>query len=205
MSGIMDLLGAALGNTTVNQMAGQLGAQPNQVENAIQMALPALMSALERNASNPQGAQSLANALQSDHDGGVLDDLMGFFQGNVTGRQANGAGILRHVLGGQQEVVQQGLSRASGLDMNQIGRLLQFLAPLIMGSLGRAARQQAPQMPGGPGGLGGLLPGLLGGANGQMRQQQPQQFDLVKMLLDQNRDGNVVDDVVRMLGGFLRR
>lgn len=210
MSGIMDLLGAALGGNSVNQMAGQLGAQPQQVENAIQMALPALMAALERNAANPQGAQSLASALEQDHDGSLLDNLAGFFQGNVVGRQSNGAGILKHMLGGQQETLQQGLSRASGLDMNQIMRLLSFLAPLIMAALGRSARRQVPQMPGGLGqgglgGLGGLLPGLLGGATGQMRQQRPQQFDLVKVLLDQNRDGNVIDDVVRMLGGFLRR
>jgi hypothetical protein len=206
MSGIMDLLDAALGGNSVQQMAGQLGAQPSQVENAIEMALPALMAALERNASDPQGAQSLASALQDDHDGGLLDNLSGFFQGNVAGRQANGDGILRHMLGGQQDMFQQGISRASGLDMNQIARLLRFLAPLIMAALGRSARRQTPQMPGGlGGGLGGLLPSLLGGATGQMRQQQPQRFDLVKVLLDQNRDGNVVDDVVRMLGGLMRR
>ncbi|WP_337869872.1 DUF937 domain-containing protein [Meiothermus sp.] len=194
MAGLMDLLGAALNENTVKQIAGQLGASDTQVQSAIGMALPALLQGLQRNAADPQGAESLANALQRDHDGGILDDLMGFL-GNA--QQGPGAGILRHVLGDQRTVVQQGIGQATGINPNQIGGLLEMLAPMVMGALGKTTRQQGT-------GVGGLFD-LLGQATGQMQQQQPQAFNLVNMLLDQNRDGNVVDDVVRMLGNFLKR
>lgn len=194
MAGLMDLLGAALNENTVKQIAGQLGASDTQVQSAIGMALPALLQGLQRNAADPQGAESLANALQRDHDGTVLDDLMGFL-GHA--QQGPGAGILRHVLGDQRTVVQQGIGQATGINPNQIGGLLEMLAPVVMGALGKTTRQQST-------GMGGLLD-LLGQATGQMQQQQPQAFNLVNMLLDQNRDGNVMDDVVRMLGNFLKR
>jgi hypothetical protein len=190
----MDLLGAALNENTVKQMAGQLGASDTQVQGAIGMALPALLQGLQRNAADPQGAESLANALQRDHDGGILDDLMGFWGHAQPGP---GAGILRHVLGGQQAAVQQGIGQATGINPGQIGGLLEMLAPVVMGALGKTTRQEGA-------GAGGLLE-LLGQATGQMQQQQPQAFNLVNMLLDQNRDGSAVDDVVRMLGNFLKR
>ncbi len=194
MAGLMDLLGAALNENTIKQMAGQLGASDTQVQSAIGMALPAILQGLQRNAANPQGAESLANALQRDHDGSLLDDLMGFL-GNA--QQGPGAGILRHVLGDQRAVVQQGIGQATGINPSQIGSLLEMLAPLVMGALGKTTRQQGM-------GAGALLD-LLGQATGQMQRQQPQAFNLVNMLLDQNRDGNVVDDIVRMLGNFLKR
>lgn len=194
MAGLMDLLGAALDENAVKQIAGQLGASNTQVQSAIGMALPALLQGLQRNAADPQGAESLANALQRDHDGSVLDDLMGFL-GHA--QQGPGAGILRHVLGEQRTVVQQGIGQAAGINPNQVGNLLEMLAPIVMGALGKTTRQQGT-------GMGGLLD-LLGQATGQMQQQQPQAFNLVNLLLDQNRDGNVVDDVVRMLGNFLKR
>jgi len=194
MAGLMDLLGAALNESTIKQIAGHLGASDAQVQGAIGMALPAILQGLQRNAADPQGAESLANALQRDHDGSVLDDLMSFL-GNA--QQGPGAGILRHVLGDQRTAVQQGIGQATGINPSQIGGLLEMLAPIVMGALGKTTRQQGT-------GVGGLLD-LLGQATGQMQRQQPQAFNLVNMLLDQNRDGNVVDDVVRMLGNFLKR
>jgi len=194
MTGLMNLLGAALNENTVKQIAGQLGASDSQVSSAIGVALPALLQGLQRNAADPQGAESLANALQRDHDGTVLDDIMGFL-GNA--QQGPGAGILRHVLGDQQAVVQQGIGRATEINPNQIGGLLEMLAPIVMGALGKTTRQQGV-------GAGGLQD-MLGQVTGQMQQQQPQAFNLVNMLLDQNRDGSVADDVVRMLGSFLKR
>lgn len=193
MSGIMDLLGAALNQNTVGQIAGQLGANQGQVQDAIGMALPALLQGLQRNASNPQGAEALSNALQS-HNGSILDNLSSFL-GNAA--QGPGAGILGHVLGGQQPAVQQGIGQAVGLSSSQIGGLLEMLAPMVMGALGKTTTQQGI----GAGGLGNIL----GQVTGQMQQQQPQAFNLVNMLLDQNHDGNVVDDVLRMVGNFLKK
>ena len=194
MSGLMDLLGGALNQGNIGQMAQQLGASENQVQSAIGMALPALLQGLQRNASNPQGASALMGALDRDHDGNILNDI-GSLLGNF--QQGPGAGILGHILGNQQPVVQQGIGQTTGLNAGQIGNLLQMLAPVVMGSLGKTTRSQGVGADG--------LAGLLGMVTGQMQQQQPQSFNMINMLLDQNRDGNVVDDVARLVGNFLKR
>lgn len=194
MNGLMDLLGGALNQGNIGQMAQQLGASEGQVQSAIGMALPALLQGLQRNASDPQGAASLMGALDRDHDGSVLDDIGGLLNGF---QQGPGAGILGHVLGTSQPVVQQGIGQATGLNAGQIGNLMQMLAPVVMGSLGKTTRSQGVGADG--------LAGLLGMVTGQLQQQQPQAFNLVNMLLDQNKDGNVVDDVFRLVGNFLKR
>ncbi|MDX2004930.1 MAG: DUF937 domain-containing protein [Meiothermus sp.] len=194
MNGLMDLLGGALNQGNIGQMAQHLGASEGQVQSAIGIALPALLQGLQRNASDPQGAASLMGALDRDHDGSVLDDIGGLLNGF---QQGPGSGILGHVLGTSQPVVQQGIGQATGLNSGQIGNLLQMLAPVVMGSLGKTTRSQGVGADG--------LAGLLGMVTGQLQQQQPQAFNLVNMLLDQNKDGNVVDDVFRLVGNFLKR
>ena len=63
MFSLEDLLGQQQGNQAVDQISQNLGANPSVVNSAIQMALPAILSGLARNAQNPQGAESLNNAL----------------------------------------------------------------------------------------------------------------------------------------------
>ena len=54
---------------------------------------------------------------------------------------ANGAGILEHVLGGQQPVVTQALAKGTGMQSDQIAQLLQIAAPLLLGLLGKQQKK----------------------------------------------------------------
>lgn len=192
MSSILETLMGQIAGGVTQQIAGKIGADQSTTSKALSAALPLLVTALARNASNPQGAQSLHQALQQDHDGGILDDVMGFLGGSVNSRAANGAGILKHVLGGQQATVQQGIAKASGLDAGSVAQLLQFAAPLVMGALGKATQQQGLDANG--------LSQFLGGQQQAAQQQAPDMMGMLGSLLDQNNDGNVVDDVFRMAG-----
>ena len=60
-----------------------------------------LVGALARNAQDPSKAGALSNALSRDHDGSVLDDVAGYLG---RGDDADGDGILGHVLGGKQQI-----------------------------------------------------------------------------------------------------
>ncbi|GAB5519877.1 MAG: DUF937 domain-containing protein [Rhodothermales bacterium] len=101
MSGLLDLLAGQLGGGTTQQISQQLGANPQQVQTAMQAAIPALVGALAKNAQSPQGAQSLASALERDHDGSVLDNIGGLL-GALSGGSAaqSGGGGLGGMLGG---------------------------------------------------------------------------------------------------------
>ena len=175
--------------TTVGQMAQQLGVQNDQVQKAVDVGIPLLLSALTRNASSPEGAQSLSNALARDHDGSVLQNKQAVVQNY---QQSDGSGILGHVLGDQEAPVETAITQASGVDA---GALLKMLAPIAMGVLGQVQRQQqlGPQD----------MAGALQANQQQMQQQEGSLLNTVNALLDSNKDGSAIDEVAGMLGNFL--
>jgi hypothetical protein len=186
---LLQLLQQQLGGQAVNQISRQLGADPGTTSNAIDAALPLLLSAVARNAGNREQAQSLGRAVSEDHDGSILDDVPGYLSQAQTGP---GAGILRHVLGGKQQSVQTGLSQATGLDAGKTGQLLTMLAPLVMGALGRAKRENQLDNEG--------LSTLLTGENERLKESAPGVMGALGRFLDRDNDGSVMDDVGGMLG-----
>ena len=165
MTDMMTSLEQMLGGQA-QQIGAQIGADPNQTQTAIAAALPALVAGLQQQAATGGGLQQ---ALEQDHDGSILDDLSGYLDGtaNLSPRTTNGSGILDHLLGDQQQGVQQALSAKSGLDMSSIAQLLPLLAPIVMGMLGKQARAggTATGSAGGMGDLGSILGGLTGGSS----------------------------------------
>jgi len=196
MFSLQDLLGPQQGSEAVDQISQTVGAEPSAVSTAIQAALPAILGGLANNASDPQGAQSLDQALEQDHDGGILDNLGGLggmiFGQQETPRQADAGGILGHILGGGQGQVAQDVSQKTGLPTGQVAQILMMLAPIVMGYLGQQKRQQGV----GADGLGGLLGGLLGG-------NAPQQSS--GSFLDRDGDGSSLDDIASMAMGYMNR
>lgn len=193
---IEGLLGQVLGGGNVGAISQAIGADESTTSTAIQAALPMLIGGLARNAQTDDGASALAGALDRDHDGSVLDDIAGFVMGGGA-QQSNGAGILGHIFGGNQSAVEQGVSQASGLDLGTVAKLLPLLAPIVMGYLGRQKQEQGLD--------GASLAGMLGGAQQQMEEQQSPLMGMLSAVLDQNRDGSMVDDAIRLAGGFLGR
>lgn len=180
MSSILEMLGQQLSGGTVDQISQRLGTDASSTQNAIAAALPTLLSALGRNAASPQGASSLASALDRDHDGSVLDDLAGFLGSGGTGP---GDGILSHALGARRSRVEHGLAATSGLDTGKVGQLLAMLAPLVMGALGRMKREQGLDA--------GALAGQLQHEQEAVARQAPGSMGLVGQLLDADGDGDV--------------
>jgi hypothetical protein len=180
---------AATRRPSRQQISRQLGADPGTTSNAIDAALPLLLSAVARNAGNREQAQSLGRAVSEDHDGSILDDVPGYLSQAQSGP---GAGILRHVLGGKQQSVQTGLSQATGLDAGKTGQLLTMLAPLVMGALGRAKRENQLDNEG--------LSTLLTGENERLKESAPGVMGALGRFLDRDNDGSVMDDVGGMLG-----
>lgn len=192
MAGLMDVITQAIGGDTVKQMSRQLGTDERSTDDAISAALPLLLSALAKNSAQPQGASALHQALSNDHDGSVLDDLPALLGNPQAGP---GAGILRHVLGDRQDLAQQAVAKTGGMDAGSANQLLTMLAPIVMGALGRAQRQQGLDA----GSLGSLLQSERQG----LQQTVPGPMGLVTQLLDKDGDGSVVDDISGMVGKLM--
>lgn len=193
---MLDMLQERLGGDAVRQISQRLGTDPGTTQSAIAAALPMLVGGLARNAQDPAQAGSLANALQRDHDGSILDNVAGYLGGSQPG--ADGAGILGHIFGGRTGVVEQGVSQASGLEPGKTSMLLSMLAPLVMGALGRSARERGVD----PGGLASML----GGERERAAQQAPGGLrGMLSSFLDKDHDGSVVDDIGGMISKGLGR
>lgn len=192
MASILDTITQQLGGDTVRQVSQQLGTDEATAGSAISAALPVLMAALARNASNPGGADALAGALDRDHDGSALNDLTGTLS---RGQGGIGDKILGHVLGNRRGAVEEGLGQATGLGAGGSGKLLAMLAPIIMGALGRAKREQGLDA----GGIGSML----GAERSRIGAAAPAGVGGLLQFLDADKDGSVMDDVTGMLGKFM--
>ena len=193
MAGILDLLNSDIGKTIISGVSGSTGTDQNKTSTVLTMALPVLMKAMERNASTTEGAEGLMGALKGQHDGSILDNLGGLFDGGVDENVTNdGAKILSHVLGNRQQGVEKVIGEKSGLDIGSVANILKVAAPLLMGVLGKQAKQNNVSS---QSDLGGLLGGLLGGNDTKTEQ------GFLEKILDADGDGSIVDDVAGMLLG----
>lgn len=224
MSDLMGILGRQLSGDALSQIGSAIGADEQSTQKAIAAALPALLGGLARNAtSSSQGATALASALDRDHDGSVLDDVGGLLSGFLGGsagsggglgsllgaavgmlggggasKSLDGDGILGHVLGDRRATLERGVSRASGLDLAAVAKLLPLLAPMVMGALGRLKHDRGLDA----GGLAGMLSEEQRGL--ERRAPGMKSGGLMDML-DQNDDGSIADDLARLAGSGLFR
>ena len=192
MSGILDLLNSDLGKSVITGLAGQTGQDTSKTSDLLTMALPVLTQAMSRNAqASPQGADSLLNALNnSQHDGGILNNLDGFFNGGVDeSAVTDGSNILNHVLGSKQQNVENALSQKSGIDAGTVSQILKMATPLLMGYLGQQQRQNNVSN---SSDLGSMLGGMLQGNDPKNEQ------NFLESILDADGDGSIVDDVAGM-------
>ena len=195
MSAILDLLISQLDDNAIQQIAGQLGVESASAQQAIVAAAPLLLGALDKNAQSSSGAQSLNNALDKDHNGAIFNDLLGALANPNTAN--DGAAILGHVLGGNLGQVEQGVSQISGLDQNSTSQLLNMLAPVVLGAVGKEKQEMGAD----PAGLTQMLNSEVAAAEAQMPG--------FASLLDMDGDGQIEDDVIsmgmQMIGKFLNR
>lgn len=104
MSQLLDAISKELGPGVLAQVGQQVGATPQQTQAVVGAAIPMLVSALAKNASQPTGAQALAGALERDHVPDLKDQLgpiaamLGSGQGG--GAAAGLAGLAGALLGG---------------------------------------------------------------------------------------------------------
>ena len=161
----------ALSPEQIQRLGLRLEESETSTQRAVEEALPMILKQLGRNASRG-GAEPLANALDRDHDGSILDQLSGHIDGGST---EQGNAILGHIFGNKRGKAEQQVSQASGLSMKGSGQLMAILAPILMGVLGKQRRKGGL----GTGDLGRVLTGAGGGRLGCLAAALPM---LLKLL-----------------------
>jgi hypothetical protein len=190
---LSDELNQHLQGEPLARISEQLGVPQAQVANAAQAALPLLLGALGRNASQASGAEALFGALQKDHAGIDLGSVLGA----VLGGGGQGDQILAHVFGGRQSRAEDALGTATGLGGDRAGQLLRMLAPLVLAYLARRLFSQH----------GAASPAVLGDVLGQEHQRVVEDREgsggLLGAVLDQDGDGQLgLGDLLKIGGGL---
>lgn len=196
MSNLLNQVSQHLNDNVIMQLTKQIGAQnPNAVKQAAMTISELLLNAISRDATNQNRGGGLFGAIQKDHDGGILGDLMGVLNGQkqVNNQSTmNGSGIVTHLLGNNQFEAAQVIGQKTGLDLFKTGVLMQLLAPVVMGVVGQKQKSSGLD-------LGGLAQVLLGGAGGGGQQAAKSAAGgLFGKLLDMDGDGNMMDDLLNI-------
>ena len=194
MAALIDMITQHLGGDALKQLSQQLGTDEGTASTAVSAALPAIVGALARNSSSPEGASALDQAIAKDHDGGILDNLTGAI---ANPRLDVGSGILKHVFGAKQGDVAAGVGQVAGLDSAKSGKLLAMLAPVVLAALARKRQSDGLD-------AGGLA-GMLGQERAGLGSAAGVGLGSLLQMIDRNQDGSVVDDVGGMLGGMFKR
>jgi hypothetical protein len=157
---ILDLIQGLLTPEVIAAISKQTGATPQQTETVADAGLHSILGGLANNAATPEGASGILAALDKDHDGSILNDILGMVTGAAQPQNpsaVNGAGILQHVLGGNLGSVAGAIAQMSGLNAGVVMAILSKIAPLVMGTLGGVKQQQGMDA----GGLGSILGAVL--------------------------------------------
>lgn len=215
---VLDMIAARLGEPNVQAIGKKLGTDRQQTLVAIAHSFPTLVGSLAKNAQDPQGAQALAAALDRDHNGSILANIPGHIANPAP---ANGAGILRHALGDNQPAAAQLVATKSGISGQAAGSLLEIMAPMVMGLIGKRKQNEGLDA----GGVAGMLINMIGGGSQPAAAQQEQGGGLLgglteklggltnmanmgsivntaKGFIDKDKDGDIMDDLQGMLGGL---
>ena len=106
MSAVEDILS----QIPLDQLAGQLGVNEQEAEQATRTALPALLGGIQANTEDPGGAASFAQAVQQ-HDPALVEGGVDLNQVDPN----DGQKIVSHVFGAQQDQVVQQLGGVGGV------------------------------------------------------------------------------------------
>ena len=130
----------------LDQVSGMLGVDGKSAESAIEYVMPMLLQGMQGQMKNDHSKQDTKDLKKAVKDADVDD----------------GAKIVRHLLGAQEEEVAAKATKKSGLDTKTILKIMAILAPILMSKMGQTAKTQTAKSSSGDmmKVVGGLLDGV---------------------------------------------
>ena len=142
----------------LEQVSGMLGVDGKSAESAIETVMPLLLQGMQGQMKNEDTKYGFLQAL-NDHSKQDTRDLR---QAVKTADVDDGAKIVRHLLGAQEEEVAAKAKKRSGLDTKTILKIMAILAPILMSKMGQTAKAETAKSSSGDmmKVVGGLLDGV---------------------------------------------
>lgn len=182
----------------LDSISQQLGIDSQSAQKGAAALLPALLGGFKKKAqTEPGGPDSLLAMLGGLGGPQLLDTVR---SAEPTPREP-GNQILGQIFGSKDvsRTVAGQAAQNTGIDSSVLKKMLPLLAMAVSGCL-------ASQRDGGPAttdsGLGGMLGQALGGLQGGVQPQSSQHSGGLLGMLDMDRDGNPLDDILHMPGNY---
>ncbi|MFK0277866.1 DUF937 domain-containing protein [Ensifer sp. NPDC090286] len=136
-SNLVSYIAQMLTPDMIARIASALGLDSSKVQSAVGAAIPALLAGLSGVATQPGGAQKIAETARQQS--GSLDNLLGMLTGGDQASLAqSGSQIVSSLFGANNgSALASAVGGVSGMDQRASGSLLATLAPLVMGGLAR--------------------------------------------------------------------
>jgi len=182
--GLLEQLLGANNNAAVDQIGRQFGLDSSQAASALEALLPTVAAGFQRSASSGAGLEGLIGALSGTGASQYVEDPSQLGQASAVN---DGNSILGQIFG-SKDVSREVAARASaqtGIGPDVLKAMLPMVAALVMGAMTKGAASGGPQL-----GQANAAPG--GGL-----------LDMLTPMLDSNRDGSVMDDLVGMMGKYM--
>ena len=196
------LLGGLTSQNSVSATSKKSGVSSKLTSKLLMMAIPMLISYLTKNASKKDGAQSLLGALTQHTSKDSVEKQI------ENADTVDGAKIIAHILGNDQNAVLSNLAKESGASVSEVSSVLNSIAPALLNSLGTATNATSKKVSSGVDLSDGIdlsdVMGLLGNVSG--KQNNPSVTDVLGSLLNNNASNKKQDnplDITNMVGSLL--
>lgn len=189
---IKDLVLQQVTGKVKDSIAERTGLDSSTTNSAVETALNTILGGLQSNVKTKEGAEKLDKAVSEDHSSGSLEDLASAVADGSL--QGDGAKILNHIFGKKNtDTVAQKAADAAGTESVAMNDVLSTLAPIVLNQLGNSKKSEGLD-------AGGIADKIL-------RQQLPkgQLANILFGFLDRDNDGQIIDDVLDMGQGFLKK
>lgn len=176
--GILDTLLGSSNGDAIAQLAKQIGLSEEQARAVVKEVTPALTRGMQHNTKDETGVEGLITALRTGNHARYIENP------KVLGTAENiddGNSILGHIFGSKEvsRSVAEHASQETGVASSLIKKALPIIATMVMASLGKS------------------LFGGTASASTNTEQTQPAS-GILSSLLDSDRDGSIIDDVLGM-------
>jgi len=157
----------------VDQLAAQFGIKGDQVREALSWLVPSISRGMQRQTQEIEGVESLLDALRSGSHQHYIESPADLARGET---ESEGNSILGHIFGSKEvsRNVAEHASRKTGLSSSLLKKMLPVAAAMLMGTVSKKLMSNGTPPP------------------------PAQSQSLLSSLLDSDRDGSVIDDVLGM-------
>ena len=182
----------------LRSISNELGISETEAATGASALLPLILGGFKKQAqadtSGPEGLEGMLGRLGG---ASLLDNVLSPEPTDIS----RGNEVLGQIFGSKEvsRAVAQDASAKSGLSPELLKRMLPFLAMAVAGYMSRQRQTTAPSS---GGGLGDLLGSLTGGQ--RAAPGTPARSGGLGALIDQDGNGNPLDDILRMAGKFIR-